>query len=951
MAFEVTLEGPGPWGFRVTGGKDQGVPLSICRLISSGKAAEAKIREKDIILEINGEPTTETTLADASSKIRDTENDLRLKIKRGTYYFTPLSPSSPNKESPKLPWKQGQSSPTTRSTSSVTISLARNKQEDKNTPSENSHLKLQDPPKSKKEINQSEERMVEVEKSLDLVTFDVEPSDGKVVNFSEGKKDENENLVTIENQVKTFTEESSPAVGKETGKFYTAYSTKREQPEENCSEKQSGVWSPNSRPTCPPTYDTVYTRQSEISPGRESQRSPQFDKYTRSPQPFSRQPSPKTYTPVIIRSPLTKAQLFVYHPEDADVESLESGESPHSTVSKEDIVREQQFEPMRSPTRIPGYYGRLAYEARSRDVRTYSNSPARGDANAYFSDGDVMNTTPSSFTRKSNRRSPLNSPKQSVVSSIGTHGRSRTRRDELPSSASLKSEFVTPSNQQYYSDVDDQYSPYVNRTFNPYPSDAEEPIKHHSLRYIAPSNQYYSDADIAHVANSNETGKRTKRYISRAPASNQYYSDTEGYSKQPTNLHVTPSNQYINVASEPTLHRSINHRHVTPGNQYYNEAEKPVRYITRGDPTDNYYSDTEGYLSRRSNRFTGGSNGYVAGQRRASGEVVRTPQFQPSYKEPSLPKYYNKLGVFTSDDASVAMSDTEAMSSNYSRRRRARHHEENGPSSVGHFSITPKTAWNETPSLTNSRHGHEHLVRTSSSDALYQPDRHCSNGIHAPTDSNQLVESSYTAEIAPINSNSMNGNQKQKFNGFLDATDTFLPPTGQGPLATGTTWRSEAIGNNKTENIKSPSDDKSLELFERYFGNVQEYQNATKSMRSFSPASAASWHSSPKYKQSSPTSPSSRTINTPSWRTTEHEPDKPVKRHVGVDKDSPVYKTVHEFQNQPNKAGDTNSTFVGNSEEDELEYHNYTNHVVQSPTFMRLNQILEVEEENGKELT
>lgn len=54
-SFKVVLEGPAPWGFRLQGGKDFNVPLSISRLTPGGKAAQAGVAVGDWVLNIDGE--------------------------------------------------------------------------------------------------------------------------------------------------------------------------------------------------------------------------------------------------------------------------------------------------------------------------------------------------------------------------------------------------------------------------------------------------------------------------------------------------------------------------------------------------------------------------------------------------------------------------------------------------------------------------------------------------------------------------------------------------------------------------------------------------------------------------------------------------------------------------------------------------------------------------------
>uniref|UniRef100_A0A9J7YKI9 PDZ and LIM domain 5a n=1 Tax=Cyprinus carpio carpio TaxID=630221 RepID=A0A9J7YKI9_CYPCA len=52
--YSVVLQGPAPWGFRLHGGKDFNMPLSISRLIDGGKAAKAGVAVGDLVLSIDG---------------------------------------------------------------------------------------------------------------------------------------------------------------------------------------------------------------------------------------------------------------------------------------------------------------------------------------------------------------------------------------------------------------------------------------------------------------------------------------------------------------------------------------------------------------------------------------------------------------------------------------------------------------------------------------------------------------------------------------------------------------------------------------------------------------------------------------------------------------------------------------------------------------------------------
>uniref|UniRef100_A0A667Z574 PDZ and LIM domain 5b n=1 Tax=Myripristis murdjan TaxID=586833 RepID=A0A667Z574_9TELE len=69
-SYSVSLVGPAPWGFRLQGGKDFCLPLTISRLTDGGKAAKAKINVGDIILSINGISTDSMNHLEAQNKIK-----------------------------------------------------------------------------------------------------------------------------------------------------------------------------------------------------------------------------------------------------------------------------------------------------------------------------------------------------------------------------------------------------------------------------------------------------------------------------------------------------------------------------------------------------------------------------------------------------------------------------------------------------------------------------------------------------------------------------------------------------------------------------------------------------------------------------------------------------------------------------------------------------------------
>ncbi|XP_053091468.1 PDZ and LIM domain protein 3b isoform X3 [Pangasianodon hypophthalmus] len=82
MPQNVLLEGPAPWGFRLCGGKDFNQPLTITRVTPGSKASLVNLCPGDVILAIEGVPTEGMTHAEAQNKIKETTNQLCLKIER-----------------------------------------------------------------------------------------------------------------------------------------------------------------------------------------------------------------------------------------------------------------------------------------------------------------------------------------------------------------------------------------------------------------------------------------------------------------------------------------------------------------------------------------------------------------------------------------------------------------------------------------------------------------------------------------------------------------------------------------------------------------------------------------------------------------------------------------------------------------------------------------------------
>uniref|UniRef100_A0A3P9IXI6 PDZ and LIM domain 5b n=1 Tax=Oryzias latipes TaxID=8090 RepID=A0A3P9IXI6_ORYLA len=94
-SYSVSLPGPAPWGFRLQGGKDFCMPLTISRLTEGGKAASARMSIGDVILSINGISTESMNHLEAQNKIKACTGTLSLTLQR-------VTPSHPNVPQPSV---------------------------------------------------------------------------------------------------------------------------------------------------------------------------------------------------------------------------------------------------------------------------------------------------------------------------------------------------------------------------------------------------------------------------------------------------------------------------------------------------------------------------------------------------------------------------------------------------------------------------------------------------------------------------------------------------------------------------------------------------------------------------------------------------------------------------------------------------------------------------------
>ncbi|XP_050839035.1 PDZ and LIM domain protein 2 isoform X2 [Serinus canaria] len=82
VTVTVTLPGPAPWGFRISGGRDFGKPITVSKVTEHGKAATGDLRPGDVIVTINGESTAEMLNVEAQNKIKQSPGQLRLEVER-----------------------------------------------------------------------------------------------------------------------------------------------------------------------------------------------------------------------------------------------------------------------------------------------------------------------------------------------------------------------------------------------------------------------------------------------------------------------------------------------------------------------------------------------------------------------------------------------------------------------------------------------------------------------------------------------------------------------------------------------------------------------------------------------------------------------------------------------------------------------------------------------------
>ncbi|XP_075837336.1 PDZ and LIM domain protein 5 isoform X13 [Microtus pennsylvanicus] len=82
--YNVSLVGPAPWGFRLQGGKDFNMPLTISSLKDGGKASQAHVRIGDVVLSIDGISAHGMTHLEAQNKIKGCTGSLNMTLQRSS---------------------------------------------------------------------------------------------------------------------------------------------------------------------------------------------------------------------------------------------------------------------------------------------------------------------------------------------------------------------------------------------------------------------------------------------------------------------------------------------------------------------------------------------------------------------------------------------------------------------------------------------------------------------------------------------------------------------------------------------------------------------------------------------------------------------------------------------------------------------------------------------------
>ncbi|CAL8390801.1 unnamed protein product [Arctogadus glacialis] len=89
--YSVALVGPGPWGFRLQGGKDFNMPLTISRITPGSKASGGSLVQGDVIVAIDGVATEGMTHLEAQNRIKMAACNLALTMTKAKPRQVPVT--------------------------------------------------------------------------------------------------------------------------------------------------------------------------------------------------------------------------------------------------------------------------------------------------------------------------------------------------------------------------------------------------------------------------------------------------------------------------------------------------------------------------------------------------------------------------------------------------------------------------------------------------------------------------------------------------------------------------------------------------------------------------------------------------------------------------------------------------------------------------------------------
>ncbi|KAM9700170.1 LIM domain-binding protein 3-like isoform 7-T7 [Menidia menidia] len=103
--YSLTLSGPGPWGFRLQGGRDFNMPLTVSRITPGSKAAQGNLVQGDVIVAIDGVSTEGMTHLEAQNKIKMANHNLALTMSKSKRPV-PMAPPRMDATIPMIPHQQ-----------------------------------------------------------------------------------------------------------------------------------------------------------------------------------------------------------------------------------------------------------------------------------------------------------------------------------------------------------------------------------------------------------------------------------------------------------------------------------------------------------------------------------------------------------------------------------------------------------------------------------------------------------------------------------------------------------------------------------------------------------------------------------------------------------------------------------------------------------------------------